>query len=1252
MRRWRWGWMLLLVLGFNALANNCAVVFQDAVSAHGGGSISFGFNARVINSPDSQLAASSISKNGGSSVSTCTSTDCIASAGGTISSTDAGPFQSSGGTTDVSVPFQGAFTFGDSGVNRYRNVSSNSESTLDFSSGYSEYYFDSLDVGFQNVVNLQAGSTYWIDELTIGSQVVFNVVGAGTAIVYVNNETLTPQSPTTFNSPGTNTSGDASKLVLYAYNNVFIKSSSTFSGILYAQGDLTLESASYLFGSVAAEDITLRSNSTITFNTAEVQAADYGEICQPDQLYTNLLFDQNSWSGSDSVLDTSGNNRHGTNVGGAVPTLTGSCGLLDIPSNTSEATQDAIDTGIDMNDVGDAGTISFWYRSNLDWSSSVARQLIDGSNEAPSRDKHFFLTLENGALEFGIEDSDDNGIFVELTGLSHAAEEWVHVAVTWDVGSNRIQMYTNSDSSSRSTSRTQSNFDNGLGDMDTLYIGDNRSGYRVNSSSVNSADGQFEDFRIYNYVRSAGEISTDSTAEPTCSVLDHIEIDHDGNALTCEAETVTFRACADAACDTPYDQDIQITLSPVAGWADSGGAAVTTATIAADSSLSLNFSSSDPDDVLLGVSGLAFECTGNLGNSCTLSFADTGFQFIGANVGESIPMQVAEQVFSLAQLRAVKSDDSSGSNQCVALLSGDQDVDIGLDCKSPASCAKSLDVNGTSVNEGGSTSVTLNFDNAGFADLSVLTYPDAGEITLSAEAEIDGATIVSASSDVDVRPTSLKIEATQSTANHRAGLPFETTIAAYGAVGAEPLPNYRMGDIQFSVQRTAPTSSNTVDGTLTGPGGMAIDSAITSVFTGTGLTETDPDVSLLNGVNTFDLTYSEVATLSLSVRDADYLGYTAGISGQAALTLGEFIPAYFDVEHVANTPVAFCPTSASTFSYMGQALGFESDWVYTISALNADGTVTQNYQGDKWDWLFDSTSGDVEADIVSALNNTEFEHEPDPSVTMSDANDVEVSRQAVMSGANTEYGKQQLTVKGIQFIYNKPTIPVEEIAVDFNMRLSAGVFTDNTHSGNAICYFETYDKDNPQTCSTADINRKTVSNLSPDGVGTPEVASTARWGRIRFENVFGPENEDLRMQVTTEYFANVGVAPRVDRRFIRNRDDQCTNFVWTDANFEKEDKSVALGYTDITGEVSLSADFTVLDGITQGLEGIIISNPGLGVRGELKINLVPDGSLGSWDSYLQFDWDDEEGGIQPPFATATFGQYRGNDRIIHWREIY
>jgi MSHA biogenesis protein MshQ len=63
---------------------------------------------------------------------------------------------------------------------------------------------------------------------------------------------------------------------------------------------------------------------------------------------------------------------------------------------------------------------------------------------------------------------------------------------------------------------------------------------------------------------------------------------------------------------------------------------------------------------------------------------------------------------------------------------------------------------------------------------------------------------------------------------------------------------------------------------------------------------------------------------------------------------------------------------------------------------------------------------------------------------------------------------------------------------------------------------------------------------------------------------------------------------------------------------------------------------------------------GEAVSGSVIVTLVPQTTSGAWNDYLNIDWD-LDGDIDSddsPSSIATFGIYRGNDRIIHWREVF
>jgi MSHA biogenesis protein MshQ len=40
------------------------------------------------------------------------------------------------------------------------------------------------------------------------------------------------------------------------------------------------------------------------------------------------------------------------------------------------------------------------------------------------------------------------------------------------------------------------------------------------------------------------------------------------------------------------------------------------------------------------------------------------------------------------------------------------------------------------------------------------------------------------------------------------------------------------------------------------------------------------------------------------------------------------------------------------------------------------------------------------------------------------------------------------------------------------------------------------------------------------------------------------------------------------------------------------------------------------------------------------------------DEWLKYDWNNNGSYVDKPRAIATFGVFRGNDRIISWREVF
>jgi MSHA biogenesis protein MshQ len=223
--------------------------------------------------------------------------------------------------------------------------------------------------------------------------------------------------------------------------------------------------------------------------------------------------DETAWNGSaGEIVDATGNGNGGRAVGNAVNVAGGRvCRGGRIPANTSDGVQDAIDTGIDVdNRLGRRGSISFWYQSRNGWRGNGDHMLLDASTRTDN--KYFFLVLrDTGQLRFRFEDSRDRDFELEGSARNFPAGEWHHVAVTWDLPANRMEIYIDgARDASRSIRSTGL-----LGELGSLYIGDNRSSYHPRGTA-SSADGVFDEIRVHDTVLSASGVLADMNATHPC----------------------------------------------------------------------------------------------------------------------------------------------------------------------------------------------------------------------------------------------------------------------------------------------------------------------------------------------------------------------------------------------------------------------------------------------------------------------------------------------------------------------------------------------------------------------------------------------------------------------------------------------------------------------------------------------------------------------------------------------------------------
>ncbi|HZW21680.1 DUF6701 domain-containing protein [Noviherbaspirillum sp.] len=633
--------------------------------------------------------------------------------------------------------------------------------------------------------------------------------------------------------------------------------------------------------------------------------------------FAYYAMDETAWGTTGAVKDSSGNNRHGSRLGtaaptgypfaagGAIPGTPGTCGAGSISAGTSQG----VNTGIDINSVGNAGTIAFWYRSNSAWNDNNDRMLLDASADLGNnhnQDRHFYLVKrENGGLRFAIEDSSDlESTAVTTTNYSFAAGTWHHIAITWNLGADRLFIYVDGALAGSSTT----NVGGTLGNMDTLYIGTRRSAsvsVNVDDYTANSANGYIDEVYIYGSALSATGINAlKNLTHPCTAAVHHYELSLPEKSISCMPTTVTVTACADSSspCTNPFAgvEGQTATLS-------ASGATLANETVAFDSSgtatTTLSYPAApDATPVIVQLSGETLAAT-NLrrcckdgttcaaANSCTTTFSKAGFVFSTTATGKVnvIPPQISGLAAGNYYLRAIQTNTAATDDPakaCVAALTGRKTLQLAYQCNNPSTCYGSdlMQVAATTtamLSRNGSSSVTaytdvdMTFDANGSAPFS-LRYDDVGQVTLWAKTEVNNSPISGSSGPFVVRP-------------------FRFDIAVPGNPGASGPndPVFVRAGHDFSVTVTARNATGVVTpsfGRETPPEGVALEHTLVAPAGGLSGTLSGGIGSFSNGVASGSYSFSEVGIIRLAPKiapdDADekYLGSNVvGTTGTISL---------------------------------------------------------------------------------------------------------------------------------------------------------------------------------------------------------------------------------------------------------------------------------------------------------------------------------------------------------------------------------
>jgi hypothetical protein len=660
-------------------------------------------------------------------------------------------------------------------------------------------------------------------------------------------------------------------------------------------------------------------------------------------------------------------------------------------------------------------------------------------------------------------------------------------------------------------------------------------------------------------------------------LLDHLRFTHPASGIICSPSTVQLSACEDSNCSTLYTGNVTATLNPSGAnsrWTGpgvvsnqvefSGGMVELQLRHTQPNTITLDASSTPvPANPLMCISG------GNISN-CQMPFTDAGFIL-------TAPDLIANRPDGPVTLRAVKSDPSDPLT-CAPAFSGDRNIRLWSDYENPNTGTESVSLDGTPINTTPpGTLLSLTFDANAEASIPTIHYADAGQIRLNALYEGSG------------NDSGLTLEGSDLFVSQPAG--FVLTPEDSCPVADANCSNTRQAGSAFDlvIEAKAWESNGDTDlsDNLATPNFQQSNIALSHrlIAPSTGVAG-NLDVGQYNhsvaigGTVTIEQELSEVGVFEIDMTPPLYFGKDLG-QHTSAFT-ARMTPADFSI---AVNPGSLAPhcTIGTLFGYSGRALNWQTAPVLDIEAMNARGILTANY-----------TLGNFNKLSAASLART---------APVTDLATLNAAGSLYPVSSTLNPGSLTVTAPGSQRYQFAPN--------------DAFVFTKTLDS--RVTPFI------PQLAinlnSLIDADTISASALPTDVM--PLANFEVRYSRIRLENAFGPETQDLIVPMSAEYYNGTSM--------VVNTAESC--WVYSDSNatlVPSLTSLVAVTDTLLTGEVKPGSE-------------LVLEAPGAGNTGSATLTMaVP--------TWLQDDFNGN-GALSSPTADVTFGVYRGHDRIIYWREV-
>lgn len=707
---------------------------------------------------------------------------------------------------------------------------------------------------------------------------------------------------------------------------------------------------------------------------------------------------------------------------------------------------------------------------------------------------------------------------------------------------------------------------------------------------------------------------------PLAPAVHHYRILHPTSTVACYGAAVNVKACADEQCLSTYDDAVTITVTssaptsqwqgghrtgganPAANLLFDQGAGYSGLRLIAGGTAALSLNNATPSAL---EPTLCFDSSGVIPTDCGIEFFPAGLLIVGddeSNIAPIPPQFAGSTTAFNTRLRAVRTNTTTGA--CEARLTGTQTVQLGVECLNPGQCliGQEYHINGESIalnpaaNVTQLTPLTVSFDATGTALLPANAYSDVGLLRLHAQIDLaEGAENPPAVPDPAMTLTGQSI-------NDVVVKPYRLVAAAIDdegnfviASGAAPQPVFKAAGEPFSVVVQGQNS----DGAVTPNFGNELPATtVTAGFA--AMVFPQPAAADSNASKLVSGTFTPSGGNTVHYISHDNQWLEAGTFNLQAAAI-DFLGAGDAFARPAIPTGRFMPAAfaldltfsnvtdscpAGGFTYMGEPA---ISLQYQLRALNTLGQVTKNYDTARYAQAnADTATIKVIASSLTDVATDEFD-------------------QRVSMTAHQQWQDGTLTVIDSAAAFLRHPVPAlidgPYPQLRFGLQVeSNGLDTIDWHADQVL-----------------------FSSVQGNAAEIPG-SIHAVYGRTLLEDVYGPDVENLAIVMRNEYFDG--------HDFITNIDDNC--FAYDVAN------------------LNILADPAGLNATAGG------ASTGILVNGEVPAGTwwwQAPGAVGEFifeydtQPWLEFDWSNDSSlPLKDPSATAGFGQYRGNDRIIFWLE--